>query len=72
MWDGAIQTFDTVEDSIDTPEQETEDPNVQNVKVVGLEPTSEEAALDWLNKILNPLAIIGIVFLFMVLILFNG
>jgi len=37
-----------------------------------LEPTSEEAALDWLNKILNPLAIIGIVFLFMVLILFNG
>ncbi|WP_313565126.1 AI-2E family transporter, partial [Acinetobacter sp.] len=44
----------------------------QNVKVVGLEPTSEEAALDWLNKILNPLAIIGIVFLFMVLILFNG
>ena len=72
MWDGAIQTFDTVENSIDTPEQETEDPNVQNVKVVGLEPTSEEAALDWLNKILNPLAIIGIVFLFMVLILFNG
>lgn len=72
MWDGAIQTFDTVEDSIDTPEQETEDPNVQNVKVVGLEPTSEEAALDWLSKILNPLAIIGIVFLFMVLILFNG
>lgn len=45
---------------------------MQNVKVVGLEPTSEEAALDWLNKILNPLAIIGIVFLFMVLILFNG
>ncbi len=40
--------------------------------MVGLEPTSEEAALDWLNKILNPLAIIGIVFLFMVLILFNG
>ena len=37
-----------------------------------MEPTSEEAALDWLNKILNPLAIIGIVFLFMVLILFNG
>src|SRR5690606_19843146 len=67
MWDGAIQTFDTVENSIDTPEHETEDPNVQNVKVVGLEPRSEEAALDWLNKILNPLAIIGIVFLFMVL-----
>ncbi|MGE8538843.1 MAG: AI-2E family transporter, partial [Acinetobacter sp.] len=72
MWDGAIQTFDTVESSIDSPEQEAEDPNVQNVKVVGLEPSSEEAALDWLNKILNPLAVIGIVFLFMVLILLNG
>jgi len=71
MWDGAIQTFDTVENSIEVPDQEKDDPNVQNVKVVGLEPSSEEAALDWLNKILNPLVIIGIVFLFMVLILLN-
>ena len=72
MWDGAIQTFDRLENSIDTPKQEARNPNVQNVKVVDLKPSSEEAALDWLNTILNPLAMIGIVFLFMVLILLNG
>ncbi len=73
MWDGAIQTFDTVEDSIDTPKNRKQKTRMCRMsEVVGLEPTSEEAALDWLNKILNPLAIIGIVFLFMVLILFNG
>jgi predicted PurR-regulated permease PerM len=72
MWEGAIQTYDTVENSIDTPEQEPEEPNVQNVKVVGLEPSNEEAALAWLNRIFHPLAKIGIIFLFMVLILLNG
>ena len=49
MWDGAIQTFDRLENSIDTLEHEARNPNVQ-----------------------NPLAMIGIVFLFMVLILLNG
>ncbi len=72
MWDGAIQTFDTVEDSIDTQNRKQKTRMCRMSKSSALEPTSEEAALDWLNKILNPLAIIGIVFLFMVLILFNG
>ena len=35
MWGGAIQTFDRLENSIDTPKQEARNPNVQNVKVVG-------------------------------------
>ncbi|WP_159138665.1 hypothetical protein [Acinetobacter sp. YH12200] len=35
MWGGAIQTFDRLENSIDTLEHEARNPNVQNVKVVG-------------------------------------
>lgn len=44
---------------------------MQNVKVVGLEQSPSDAAMEWGSKILSPIATIGIVFLFVVLILIS-
>lgn len=71
VWDGAIKTIDTVESSIQqvTPTEKKE--GVQQVEVVGQESSTTETALQWGAKIFHPLATIGIVFLFVVLILLS-
>lgn len=71
VWDGAKNTLDTVENSIENVVPEKKDPNVQEVKIVGQEQTTAEAAMEWSDKVLNPLATAGIVFLFVILILVN-
>lgn len=72
IWDGALKTLETVENSMKSTRVEQDDPNIQNVKVVGEGQTTQQAVLEWMGKILNPLAVIGIVFLFVILILING
>lgn len=71
VWDGAKNTLDTIEGSIDKTIPEEPDPSVQKVKVVGQEQSTAEAALEWSDRVLNPLATAGIVFLFVILILIN-
>lgn len=71
VWDGAKNTLDTIEGSIDKTIPEQPDPSVQKVKVIGQEQTTAEAALEWSDRVLNPLATAGIVFLFVILILIN-
>ncbi|WP_228152723.1 AI-2E family transporter [Acinetobacter indicus] len=70
-WDGAKTTFDTVENSFEGINQVEQEKGVQNVKVVGLEQSPSDAAMEWGSKILSPIATIGIVFLFVVLILIS-
>lgn len=70
-WDGAKTTFDTVESSFEGINQVEQEQGVQNVKVVGLEQSPSDAAMEWGSKILSPIATIGIVFLFVVLILIS-
>lgn len=70
-WDGAKTTFDTVESSFEGINQVEQEKGVQNVKVVGLEQSPSDAAMEWGSKILSPIATIGIVFLFVVLILIS-
>ena len=72
VWDGAIRTYNTVENSFEEKTAVDSEANVQNVKVVGQEPSTQEEVLSWFNAVLNPLAMTGIVFLFVILILING
>ncbi|WP_257223227.1 MULTISPECIES: AI-2E family transporter [unclassified Acinetobacter] len=71
VWDGAKTTIDTVENSIDDVVPEEKNPQVQQVKVVGQQQTTAEAVMAWSERVLNPLATAGIVFLFVILILVN-
>lgn len=71
IWDGAISTIDTVQNSIKDAEPKQAQPNVQQVQVVGDQPSTTDAAMQWGGKIISPLATAGIVFLFVVLILLN-
>ena len=71
VWDGAIKTIDTVESSIQdvTPVEQTQ--GVQQVQVVGQQASTTETAMQWGARIFHPLATVGIVFLFVVLILLS-
>ncbi|WP_257225848.1 MULTISPECIES: AI-2E family transporter [unclassified Acinetobacter] len=71
VWDGAKTTIDTVENSIDDVVPEEKNPKVQQVEVVGQQQTTAEAVMAWSERVLNPLATAGIVFLFVILILVN-
>ncbi len=44
---------------------------MQQVEVVGQQQTTAEAVMAWSERVLNPLATAGIVFLFVILILVN-
>ncbi len=72
VWDGALSTFDTVEHSFDSAAQnKKDDSDVQKVKVVGQEQSAAQSVMEWADRVLNPLASAGIVFLFVILILLN-
>ncbi|MEW9150813.1 AI-2E family transporter [Acinetobacter indicus] len=59
-----------MESSFEGINQVEQEKGVQNVKVVGLEQSPSDA-MEWGSKILSPIATIGIVFLFVVLILIS-
>ncbi len=72
-WDGAFKTFDTVEGEISkaTATSEKTKPQVQKVEVVGETPKPLDTVLQWLEKVSEPIAMLGIVLLFVILILLD-
>lgn len=71
VWDGAISTIDTVENSMRDLAPMPAKANVIQVEVVGKSPSATETAKQWGITILSPLVTVGIVFLFVVLILLS-
>ena len=71
VWDGAISTIDTVENSMRDLAPMPAKANVTQVEVVGKSPSATETAKQWGITILSPLVTVGIVFLFVVLILLS-
>lgn len=72
-WDGAFKTLDTVEGEIAkaTASSERGQPRVQKVEVVREEAKPLEIVVQWLGKVSEPVALIGIVLLFVILILLD-
>ena len=72
VWDGAIKTYSTVESEIaKAAAAEKRQPRVQQVEVVRDEPKPLERVVQWLDKVSEPVAMIGIVLLFVILILLD-
>ena len=73
VWDGAIKTYSTVESEIAKAAAATEKrpPRVQQVEVVRDDPKPLEKVVQWLDKVSEPVAMIGIVLLFVILILLD-
>nr|WP_246254280.1 AI-2E family transporter [Comamonas jiangduensis] len=73
VWDGAIKTYSTVEPEIAkaATAAEKRPPRVQQVEVVRDEPKPLEKVVQWLDKVSEPVAMIGIVLLFVILILLD-
>ena len=73
MWDGAFKTLDAVEGEISKASGESTSgaARVQKVEVVREAPKPMEKALIWLEKISAPIAMLGIVLLFVILILLD-
>ena len=73
MWDGAIKTYSAVETEINRAAAAAErgKPPVQKVEVVREEPKQRDVLLQWLDKVSEPIAMIGIVLLFVILILLD-
>lgn len=73
IWDGAFKTFDTVEGEISKAAQESErgKPSIQKVEVVRESPKPLETVMLWLAKVSEPIAMLGIVLLFVILILLD-
>ena len=69
MWDGALKTYDTVEKEIAVASGPPE--RVQKVEILRPEGKSWEQVLGWLEKISAPIAMAGIVLLFVILILLD-
>ena len=72
-WDGAFKTFDTVEGEFSkvTAQSERGQARVQKVEVVREAPKPLEMVLQWLEKVSEPIAMLGIVLLFVILILLD-
>lgn len=71
-WDGALKTYTTVEGEITKAAQaKSNTPSVQKVEVVREEPKPLEIVMLWLGKVSEPIAMIGIVLLFVILILLD-
>lgn len=72
-WDGAFKTFDTVEGEISkaTAASEPVKPEVQKVQVIGEAAKPLDTVLQWLAKVSEPIAMLGIVLLFVILILLD-
>ena len=62
VWDGAISTIDTVENSMRDLAPMPAKANVTQVEVVGKSPSATETAKQWGITILSPLVTVGIVF----------
>lgn len=73
IWDGAFKTFDTVEGEISkvTAESGRSQRPVQKVEVVRESAKPLETIMQWLDKVSEPVAMLGIVLLFVILILFD-
>ncbi|HEY4664809.1 MAG TPA: AI-2E family transporter, partial [Comamonas sp.] len=72
-WDGALKTYSTVETEISKAAAEASrgEPKIQKVEVVREEPKPLEVVMQWLDKVSEPVAMIGIVLLFVILILLD-
>jgi predicted PurR-regulated permease PerM/GAF domain-containing protein len=72
-WDGAIKTYSTVEGEIAKADAKGSKGNdgVQKVEVVREQPKPLEMVGQWLGKVSEPVAMIGIVLLFVILILLD-
>jgi len=72
-WDGAFKTFDTVEGEISkvTEQSSSGQQRVQKVEVVRESPKPLEMVMQWLEKVSEPIAMLGIVLLFVILILLD-
>ena len=72
-WDGALKTYNTVggELAAQVGSGDQNKGRVQKVEVVREEPKAMEMVLQWLDKISEPIALTGIVLLFVILILLD-
>lgn len=68
-WDGAVKTYNAVEGEISGATAQAS--RVQKVEVVREEGKPLEVVVQWLGKVSEPIALVGIVLLFVILILLD-
>ena len=72
-WDGAVKTYNAVEGEISAANAQAErsQPRVQKVEVIREDGKPLEIVMKWLGKVSEPIAMVGIVLLFVILILLD-
>lgn len=72
-WDGALKTYNAVEGEISAASAQAErsQPRVQKVEVIREDGKPLEIVMKWLGKVSEPVAMVGIVLLFVILILLD-
>ncbi len=72
-WDGAVKTYNAVEGEISAANAQAErsQPRVQKVEVIREDGKPLEIVVKWLGKVSEPIAMVGIVLLFVILILLD-
>ncbi len=70
-WSGAMKTLETVQKEIDTEANGRRAPAPTRVEIVGPESRPVHVALNWLDKVSEPVVTVGIALLFLVFVLMD-